>query len=180
MTGRYYTDDEIQYIKENIDLMSYRAIGEHLGRSANSLVKLCLRLNIAKTVRAMPDYDVSNPRTSNYYSIKEREWIISNATDASSSDELYSNFVDAFGRSPNYKAFKTLLRRMKIRFPCDITVHKWIEDDIQFVRDNIDVMPIAKIGEKFGVSMSAMSHFCKRHGIHKSTYFYKGVPYNKS
>lgn len=170
MGGKHYTDDDIKYIRENIDRLAYRVIAANLGRTITSVIQLCRRENIVKSVRAGRDHDYDASRHPNCYSTAQRQWIIENAPLFYSRDKFHIEFMKTFNRETTYTSFRDIMIRLKAHLKNDVVRHTWTEEDIEFLRKNIDVMSNSEIGAIFGISASGVSHTCRRFGIKKKLY----------
>ena len=156
MGGKRFTQEDAEYIRENIDKMRFSDIAQHLGRSTNSVIQFCLRNGIDKTV--------SFKRNEH-----NRNWMIENADRFSSRDEFYHAYMDEFGEI-KYSTFMQYLYRIGIR---ELELQHWTDDRLNFIRENIDKMSLSQLSEIFGISKSGISHLCRRYGIKKHLYIRK-------
>lgn len=67
---RYYTEKEIQYLKENIDKMSYKDIAGVLNKDVSNVCRKCKELNLIKTKKSK---SILYPAPKKIYTKEQRE-----------------------------------------------------------------------------------------------------------
>lgn len=133
MGGKRFTQEDAEYIRENIDKMRFADIAQNLGRSTNSVIQFCLRNGIDKTV-------------SFRRNAQNREWLIANADKYQSRKDFYAAYVEVFG-DIKFSTFMQYIYRIGVR---ELDMNHWTDDRLNFIRENIDKMSLSQLQKSLG------------------------------
>lgn len=110
--GHPHSPETIEFIRQNIDKMSYREIGEHIGTSGGAVFQLCLRHGIKKSVVAKPKRQ--SREGYHVYSDEETKWVFDNVSEYYSFPKLAEAFNRHFELSVSEHSFEIKFRELGI------------------------------------------------------------------
>ena len=111
--GYPHSQETLDFIRENIDKMSYREIGENIGLSSGAICQICRRHEIKKSVVAKPKRN--SRKGYHVYSDDEIKWVFDHVIDYYSYPELVKAFNETFGTTITLHSFvKRRVLRMRI------------------------------------------------------------------
>ena len=110
--GHPHSPETLDFIRQNIDRMSYREIGEHIGTSGGAVSQICLRHGIKKSVIVKGQRKSSD--IYHVYSDEEIKWVFDNVSDYYSYPQLAKAFNETFGTSIKEHTFEAKFRELGI------------------------------------------------------------------
>lgn len=114
--GYPHSQETLDFIRQNIDKMSYREIGEHIGLSSGAVVQVCLRHKIKKSVVAKAK---RNSRDGYHvYLDDEIKWVFDHVVDYYSYPELAKAFNETFGTTVTPHSFEVKFRSLGVYSTC--------------------------------------------------------------
>ncbi len=147
--GKVWTDDEIEFLKNNYLTMTYVEIASHLKRSLRSVHGKAHLLKLQKGV------------STKNWTKEEIQFLRENANSMG-----YDEIAKHINRSPS--AIYNKVYELQLIEDDNKNCRKLKKEQVLFIINNCDKMTDSQLAKKFGASEKAVSEVRKKHGIKKT------------
>lgn len=187
MVIKYWTKEEIKFLKENYKTISYKNIANLLHRSHDAVKKKIGKLSLKKTdwtteevvflrknykILSIKDMAKKLGRTYNSVQLKAGKLNLCSSSKKWTEEEIKflkknykiiptKNIAEKFGRTID----GIQLKAGKLNLSS--TVKYWTEEEVEFLRNNYKTMECMDIAKKLGWSVIAIQRKCSKIGLKK-------------